>query len=207
LRNALLGWFCAVASGQAADVVVLTYAGAMGPISASYIARGISEAEAPRQTCITKNNAAMSIDFLVFWKVTKQMSAERSLRAMVTSAEGDRQAKITVADGEKQAAILKAAGDRQSAILRAEGYALALDKVFSVAKSADGNTMAMQYLEALKTLGAGPATKFIFPMEFASFLKPFANLATPSGGATTGEFPSRRSRLTPSKPVSRIESF
>jgi hypothetical protein len=67
--------------------------------------------------------------------------------------------------------------------------------------------MAMQYLEALKTLGAGPATKFIFPMEFASFLKPFANLATPSGGATTGEFPSRRSRLTPSKPVSRIESF
>jgi regulator of protease activity HflC (stomatin/prohibitin superfamily) len=220
--------------------------------------------EVPRQTCITKDNAAISIDFLVFWKVThpvdsvvqvqnfagatqgiatttlrsvvgdislddvlakredinnvlrgkldevtsrwggkvtsveireieppkdvqdamtKQMSAERSRRAMVTAAEGDRQAKITVADGEKQAAILKAEGDRQSAILRAEGYALALDKIFSVAKSVDGNTMALQYLEALKTLGAGPATKFIFPMEFASFLKPFAGLAAPSGAS------------------------
>ncbi len=68
-------------------------------------------------------------------------------------------------------------------MLRAEGYALALDQIFSVAKSVDGNTMALQYLEALKTLGAGPATKFIFPMEFASFLKPFASLATPSGAS------------------------
>jgi len=116
--------------------------------------------------------------------MTKQMSAERSRRAMVTAAEGDRQAKITVADGEKQATILRAEGDKQSAILRAEGYALALDKIFSVAKTVDANTMSLQYLETLKTLGAGPATKFIFPMEFASFLKPFANLAPqPTAGA------------------------
>src|SRR5262249_33314969 len=46
LRNALLGSFCAVASAEAAEVVVLTYAGTIGPISASYIARGIHEAEA-----------------------------------------------------------------------------------------------------------------------------------------------------------------
>ncbi len=220
--------------------------------------------EVPRQTCITKDNAAISIDFLIYWKVTdpvqsvvqvqnfagatqgiatttlrsvvgdislddvlakredinnvlrgkldevtsrwggkvtsveireiepprdvqdamtKQMSAERSRRAVVTAADGDRQAKITVADGEKQAAILKAEGDKQSAILRAEGYALALDKIFSVAKSVDANTMTLQYLEALKTLGAGPSTKFIFPLEFASFLKPLANLgASPGAG-------------------------
>jgi len=218
--------------------------------------------EVPRQTCITKDNAAISIDFLVYWKVTdpvhsvvqvqdfagatqgiatttlrsvvgdislddvlakredinnvlrgkldevtsrwggkvtsveireieppkdvqdamtKQMSAERSRRAVVTAAEGDRQARITVADGEKQAAILKAEGDKQSAILRAEGYALALDKIFAVAKSLDANTMTLQYLDALKTLGTGPATKFIFPLEFASFLKPFANLGALAG--------------------------
>jgi regulator of protease activity HflC (stomatin/prohibitin superfamily) len=218
--------------------------------------------EVPRQTCITRDNAAISIDFLVYWKVTdpvhsvvqvqdfagatqgiatttlrsvvgdislddvlakredinnvlrgklddvtsrwggkvtsveireiepprdvqdamtRQMSAERSRRAVVTTAEGDRQARITVADGEKQAAILKAEGDKQSAILRAEGYALALDKIFAVAKSLDANTMTLQYLDALKTLGTGPATKFIFPLEFASFLKPFANLGALAG--------------------------
>ncbi|MGD0957100.1 MAG: SPFH domain-containing protein [Candidatus Acidiferrales bacterium] len=214
--------------------------------------------EVPRQTCITKDNASISIDFLVYWKVTdpvqsvvqvqdfggatrgiamttlravvgdiplddvlakreeinsvlrgkldevterwggkvtsveireidppkdvqdamtKQMSAERSRRAMVTAAEGDRTAKITVADGERQSAILKAEGDKQSAILRAEGYALALQKIFEIAKGLDTNTMSLQYLETLKNLGAGPATKFIFPMEFASFLKPFVNPA------------------------------
>lgn len=212
--------------------------------------------EVPRQTCITKDNASISIDFLVYWKVTdsvqsvvqvqdfggamrgiamttlravvgdiplddvlakreeintvlrgklddvterwggkvtsveireidppkdvqdamtKQMSAERSRRAIVTAAEGDRTAKITVAEGEKQSSILKAEGDRQSAILRAEGYALALQKIFETARGLDSNTMSLQYLETLKNLGSGPATKFVFPMEFTSFLKPFIN--------------------------------
>lgn len=220
--------------------------------------------EVPRQTCITKDNASISIDFLVYWKVsdpvqsvvqvqdfggatrgiamttlravvgdlilddvlakreeinnvlrgkldevtsrwggkitsveireieppkdvqdamTKQMSAERSRRAMVTAAEGDRQAKITIADGERQATVLRAEGDKQSAILRAEGYALALDKVFQIARTLDANTMGLQYLETLKNLGAGPSTKFIFPMEFASFLKPILNI-TPTPPAT-----------------------
>jgi regulator of protease activity HflC (stomatin/prohibitin superfamily) len=220
--------------------------------------------EVPRQTCITKDNASISIDFLVYWKVTepvqsvvqvkdfggatrgiamttlravvgdiilddvlakreeinnvlrgkldevterwggkvtsveireidppkdvqdamtKQMSAERTRRAMVTAAEGDRQAKITVAEGEKQSSILKAEGDKQSAILRAEGYALALDKIFEIAKTLDINTMSLQYLDTVKTLGSGPSTKFIFPMEFASFLKPFvAPTQPPSNG-------------------------
>ncbi|HEX2712722.1 MAG TPA: SPFH domain-containing protein [Candidatus Acidoferrales bacterium] len=210
--------------------------------------------EVPRQTCITKDNASIAIDFLVYWKVTdpvqsvvqvqdfggatrgiamttlravvgdiplddvlakredinsilrgkldevterwggkvtsveireidpprdvqdamtKQMSAERSRRAVVTAAEGDRTAKITVADGEKQSAILKAEGEKQSAVLRAEGYALALGKILEVAKTLDTNTMSLQYLETLKNLGSSPSTKFIFPMEFASFLKSF----------------------------------
>jgi hypothetical protein len=69
--------------------------------------------------------------------------------------------------------ITAAEGDKPSAILCAEGYALALGKVFEVAKTLDTNTLGLQYLEALKQLGLGPATKFIFPMEFMSFLKPF----------------------------------
>jgi regulator of protease activity HflC (stomatin/prohibitin superfamily) len=212
--------------------------------------------EIPAQTCITKDNAPISIDFLIYWKVvdpqlsviqvgnfagaaqgiattglravigdinlddvlakrdqinqvlrakldevterwgvkvttveireitppkdvqeamTRQMSAERSRRALVTEADGKKQAAITIAEGEKQAAILKAEGDRQAAILRAEGFSLALGKIFEVARTVDTNTMSLQYLEALKALGASPATKFVFPMEFTKLLQPFVD--------------------------------
>ncbi|MGZ6528218.1 MAG: SPFH domain-containing protein, partial [Actinomycetota bacterium] len=57
--------------------------------------------------------------------MTRQMSAERSRRAVVTEADGTKTAAITVAEGDKQANILKAEGERQAAILRAEGFALA----------------------------------------------------------------------------------
>ena len=67
--------------------------------------------------------------------MTRQMSAERTRRAVVTEAEGTKQAAVTVAEGEKQAEILSAEGDRQAAILRAEGFALALQKIFEVART------------------------------------------------------------------------
>jgi len=102
--------------------------------------------------------------------MTRQMSAERTRRALVIEAEGTKAAAITVADGEKQAAILKAEGDRQAAILRAEGFALALGKIFEVAQRVDAKTMSLQYLETLKVLGSGPATKFVLPLELTSLL-------------------------------------
>jgi len=108
--------------------------------------------------------------------MTRQMSAERSRRAVVTEALGNREAAVTVAEGAKQAAILKAEGDRQAAILRAEGFALALDRIFSVAQHIDGKTLTLQYLEALKVLGEGASTKFIFPMEFTKLLQPLETL-------------------------------
>jgi len=105
--------------------------------------------------------------------MTRQMSAERTRRATVTEAEGKKQAAIAVAEGEKQSAILKAEGERQAAILRAEGFSLALSKIFEVARGVDEKTLSLQYLETLKTLGSGPSTKFILPMEFSSLLSTF----------------------------------
>ncbi len=102
--------------------------------------------------------------------MTRQMSAERTRRAVVTEAEGKKQSSITVAEGQKQAAILSAEGDRQAAILRAEGFSLALSTIFQVARTVDANTMSLQYLEALKQIGASPSTKFVVPMELASLL-------------------------------------
>jgi len=66
--------------------------------------------------------------------MTKQMAAERNRRAMITEAEGIRQSEILKAEGEKQSQILRAEGERQAQILRAEGYALALSKIYEVAK-------------------------------------------------------------------------
>jgi len=223
--------------------------------------------EIPQQTCITKDNAGISIDFLIYWKVldpiksvvevanfagasqgiatttlravvgdltlddvlakreqinqvlrikmdevterwgvkvtsveireilppreiqeamTRQMSAERNRRMVVTEAEGTRQAKIRVADGEKQAAILKAEGTRQAQILEAEGYALAIEKIFEAASKVDDKTMAIQYLEALKHIGDGASTKFVIPMEFINLVKPFAGYAERATGPQAG---------------------
>ena len=103
--------------------------------------------------------------------MTRQMSAERSRRAVVTEADGTKEAAVTVAEGDKQANILKAEGERQAAILRSEGFALALKTVFEAAKGVDAKTMGLQYLEALKVLGASPSTKFILPLEFTGLLR------------------------------------
>jgi regulator of protease activity HflC (stomatin/prohibitin superfamily) len=108
--------------------------------------------------------------------MTRQMSAERTRRAVVTEADGSKQAAITVAEGNKQSAILNAEGDRQAAILRAEGFALALTKIYEAASGVDANTMSLQYLDALKQIGASPSTKFVIPMEFANLAAGIAGL-------------------------------
>ncbi|HYR63412.1 MAG TPA: SPFH domain-containing protein [Actinomycetota bacterium] len=130
--------------------------------------------------------------------MTRQMSAERTRRAVVTEAEGSKQSSITVAEGQKQAAILSAEGDRQAAILRAEGFSLALDKIFQVARTLDANTMSLQYLDALKQIGASPSTKFVVPMELAGLLssvtgltgKAFSGNGSGSGGPQDAPVPS-----------------
>jgi len=116
--------------------------------------------------------------------MTRQMAAERGRRAMVTEADGKREAAVRIAEGQKQAAILEAEGQKQAAVLRAEGFALALAKVFDVAHTVDSKTMSLQYLDALKALGASTATKFVVPVEFTNLLRPF--LEHTSDAADTG---------------------
>jgi regulator of protease activity HflC (stomatin/prohibitin superfamily) len=224
--------------------------------------------EIPRQTSITKDNAPINIDFLIYWRVfepelsvvqvsdfaraslgiatttlravigdivlddvlakreqinsllrtkldevterwgvkitgveireiepprevqeamNRQMSAERNRRATVTEAEGARQAAILRAEGEKQAAILQAEGQKEAVVLaaqaeqqalamRGQGYAQALSAIQAVAHDVDENTLALQYLATLRDLGASPATKYIFPLEFTSLAQRFVEV-------------------------------
>ena len=108
--------------------------------------------------------------------MNRQLSAERTRRAVITESEGTRQANINVAEGEKQAAILRAEGSRQAAILNAEGFSQALERIFNAAKGVDSKTMSLQYLEALKAIGASPSTKYVIPLEFTQALQPFMGL-------------------------------
>lgn len=116
--------------------------------------------------------------------MNKQMSAERVRRALVTESMGDQEAAINRAEGTKQAAILSAQGERESNILRAEGdraaqalraegFAVALEQIYNAANKVDQKTMTLQYFETLKSIGASPSTKYIFPMEFTGMLANF----------------------------------
>src|SRR5438093_1717590 len=113
--------------------------------------------------------------------MVKQMTAERSRRALVTESDGRRESNVLVAEGAKNAAILQAEGQKQSAILVAEGskqsqilvadgLAQALGLIFSAAKNVDAKTMALQYLDTLKALGNSSSTKWIIPMEFTGII-------------------------------------
>ncbi len=133
--------------------------------------------------------------------MNRQMTAERTRRAMVTQASGEResavmvaegqkQAEILKAEGEKQAAILKAQGEREAQMLRAEGFAMALHAIYQQAQNVDANTMALQYMEVLKALGAGEATKFVLPLELTALAQQLLSTMTSSTqGAAVGNTP------------------
>ncbi|HEX9012540.1 MAG TPA: SPFH domain-containing protein [Anaerolineaceae bacterium] len=123
--------------------------------------------------------------------MNRQLTAERTRRAVVTESTGTREAAINVAEGEKQAAILRAEGEKQSNILRAEGerqaqllraegFGSALERINTAGVTLDPRTMTLQYFDTLSRVGASPSTKYIFPMEFTGLLTNF--LSSRDGG-------------------------
>ena len=117
--------------------------------------------------------------------MTRQMSAERSRRAMILDADGKREAVVRVADGDKQATILAAEGARQAAILRAQGYAQALEQIAEAAKQVDSKTMSLQYLDALKSIANTPSTKIVVPVELTNLIRPFIEHTSEANAANS----------------------
>jgi len=118
-------------------------------------------------------------------KTAEITESEGQRQAQINRAEGERQAAILEAEGQRQSEILRAEGDQQAQVLRAEGFSTALDRIYQVANTVDGKTMSLQYFETLKSLGASPSTKWIFPMEFTSMLGNF--LGGSSGSSQQGD--------------------
>jgi regulator of protease activity HflC (stomatin/prohibitin superfamily) len=115
----------------------------------------------------------------------KQMTAERTRRALVLQAEGERQAAITRAEGEKQSAITRAEGEKESAILQADGAAQArlrnaaaeAEAILRVAQAMQDHGNPAQYLitksyiESLRDMTRTNNSKVIFmPVETSAML-------------------------------------
>jgi regulator of protease activity HflC (stomatin/prohibitin superfamily) len=130
----------------------------------------------------------------------KQMTAERTRRALVLQAEGEKQANITRADGEKQASIMRAEGEKQSAILSAEGAAqarLVAIEAESQAITRIGGAMddygnpaqyliTARYIESLRDMTRSNNSKVIFmPVETSAMLSSvgaFKEIFSPESG-------------------------
>jgi len=113
----------------------------------------------------------------------EQMKAERTRRAVVTTAEGQREAAITQAEGEKRSAVLTAEGAKEAAVLNAEGAATATLKAAEAEAEAtrqvyaaihegrpSADLIAIKYLETLQHMARGQATKIFLPTEATALL-------------------------------------
>lgn len=111
----------------------------------------------------------------------RQMKAERERRATILEAEGERESAIAKAEGYKQATIKEAEGrataikevaaaEKEQRILAAQGESEAIRQVFEAIHEGDptDDLLAVRYIDALKDVANGNATKIFMPIELSS---------------------------------------
>ena len=109
----------------------------------------------------------------------RQMKAEREKRAVILEAEGERQAAIERAEGVKRSNVLEAEGQAQAIrevaaaekaqrVLTSEGEATAVQNVLAQLHGDDTDVyVAVRYVESLKAIADGNATKIFMPTELS----------------------------------------
>ena len=102
----------------------------------------------------------------------QQMKAEREKRAEILEAEGTRQSLILQAEGEATAKKTVADAERYKLEVEAKGEANAITTVYTAIREAqpDDKLIAIQYLEALKEVANGKASKIFLPLETSGIL-------------------------------------
>jgi regulator of protease activity HflC (stomatin/prohibitin superfamily) len=120
----------------------------------------------------------------------RQMKAERDRRAKILEAEGDKRSNILRAEGERQALILQAEGQAESIRKVAEadkfkkltvaaGEAEAITTVYGAIHKGEptNDLIAIKYLEALRSIANGRATKIFLPMEASGVMGSIGGIA------------------------------
>jgi regulator of protease activity HflC (stomatin/prohibitin superfamily) len=192
--------------------------------------------EVPSQTTITKDNAPINVDFLIYWRISDPLKsvvnvvnfpgalqgvATTTLRAVIGDILLDevlskreqinevlrvKLDEVTERWGGKVTTVeireITPPRDVQDAMNR-QLSGEALTRIYQAATGVDQKTMSLQYLEALKALGASASTKFVIPFEFTRLLEPFLDFVQPT---TANEGGSARSVSAPTAPGSRSAS-
>lgn len=102
----------------------------------------------------------------------RQMKAEREKRAQTLESEGLGLARILSAEGEAEAVRRVADAERYKREVEAAGQASAITTVFNAITAAnpDEKLIAIQYLDSLKSIANGTASKVFLPYEATGIL-------------------------------------
>ncbi len=102
----------------------------------------------------------------------RQMKAERDKRAQILDAEGTRAARILEAEGEAEAVRRVADAQRYKLEVEATGQGNAISTVYGAIRDAnpDERVIAIQYLDTMKIVADGKASKLFIPYEATAIL-------------------------------------
>ena len=112
--------------------------------------------------------------------MNRQLSAERTRRASSPSprAPDNRRSTSPRARSRPRSSGPRATARRRSSAPRASRSRSS--QIYNAASQVDQKTMALQYLEAFKALGASPSTKYVLPLELTSWPIPSGGILTAS---------------------------
>ena len=204
--------------------------------------------EIPHESCITKDNARIDVDFLLYYKirdpeleVTRVQNLQEALGGLATgllrAVIGDISLDEALAEREhinlqlrekideiterwgvevttveireivmppetqevmnremaaergRRATILEAEGYKEAQMLRAQGEATALQLLHDAARQIDQNTLSLKYLETLRHIGDGQATKYVLPMEIMGMARHLTGMLGANDGDGAAPLP------------------
>src|SRR6478609_701786 len=135
-----------------------------------------------RQEVISKDNAMLGVDAVVFYQVLDAAKAAYEVdnlrQAVILKAEGEKQSVVLSAEGRKEAAFRDAEARERSA----EAEARATEMVSKAISEGNTNALnyfvALKYIESLKAFAESPNQKvFFMPVEATAVLSSLGGIA------------------------------